>query len=93
MGKMRPKVTEALPCWNEVRKRKKVIAMCQSGRMTRNVGMLDCACGCCGCGPSFRRFFSSEEERECLESYRDQLKKELAGVEERISELKSKRNG
>ena len=47
------------------------------------------ACGCCecGCGSSFRRFFSSEEERECLETYRDQLKKELAGVEEQIKTL------
>ena len=51
-----------------------------------------CTCGCCGCGcgPSFRRFFSFEEEQECLETYRDQLKKELDGVEECIKELKSK---
>jgi len=50
--------------------------------------MVGCTCGCCGrgCGLSFRRFFSSKEERECLESYKDQLQKELAGVEERIKE-------
>jgi hypothetical protein len=42
-----------------------------------------CCCGC-GCGHSFRRFFSSQEERERLENYRDQLKKELAAVEERL---------
>jgi len=46
-------------------------------------------CGC-GCGPSFRRFVSAKEEQERLEDYRDQLKKELAGVEEHIQELKGK---
>ena len=51
-----------------------------------------CTCGCCrcGCGPSFRRFLSSKEEQEGLETYKDELKKELAGVEERIKELKGK---
>jgi len=43
----------------------------------------------CGCGP-LRRFFSSKEEQEWLENYRDQLKKELEGAEERIKELKRK---
>jgi len=47
-------------------------------------------CGCCGCGPSFRRFFSAKEEEERMENYRDQLKKELAGVEERLKECKEK---
>lgn len=65
--------------------------MCQSAGMPRNVNMLGCACGCCGCGcgSSFRRFFSSEEERERLENYRDQLKKELAGIEEHLGELRA----
>ena len=55
-------------------------------------GMSGCTCGCCGCGcgSSFRRFFSSKEEQECLETYKDQLKKELDGVEERIQRLKCK---
>lgn len=48
-----------------------------------------CGCGC-GCGPFFRRFISKKEEVEFMEEYRDQLKKELAGVEERIRELKGK---
>jgi len=54
--------------------------------------MSGCICGCCGSGfgPPFRRFFSSKEEQEYLETYRDQLKKELAGVEEHIKELKGK---
>jgi len=53
--------------------------------------MSGCGCGCCGCGcgSSFRRFFSSEEKRESLETYRDQLTKELAGVDERIKKLAS----
>ena len=66
--------------------------MCQSKGIPNNTGMSGCTCGCCGCGcgTSFRRFFSSEEKEECLETYRNQLKKELAGVEERIKELKCK---
>jgi len=35
-------------------------------------------------------FFTAQEEDEWLENYRDQLKKELAGVEERLSERKEK---
>jgi len=66
--------------------------MCQPRGDQMCTGMSGCTCGCCGCGcgPSFRRFFSSKEEQECLETYRDQLKKELVGVEERIKELKAK---
>jgi hypothetical protein len=66
--------------------------MCQPGGRQSYTGMSGCTCGCCGCGcgPPFRRFFSSTEERECLEACRDQLKKELAGVEERIKEFKDK---
>jgi hypothetical protein len=33
---------------------------------------------------------SAKEELDMLEEYKDQLKKELAGVEERIGELKKK---
>lgn len=42
----------------------------------------------CGCGPSFRRFISAKEERERIEKYKDQLKKELAAVDEHLEELK-----
>ena len=38
------------------------------------------------CGPS-RRFATKEERRERLEKYKDQLKKELTGVEEHLQEL------
>ncbi len=66
--------------------------MCQPRASQMYGGVAGCTCGCrgFGCGPSFRRFFSSKEEKECLETYRDQLKKELAGVEERMKELKGK---
>ncbi len=62
--------------------------MCQPGRGQRGFTASQCDCGC-GCG-FFRRFVSAKEEREQLEEYRDQLQKELTGVEERIQELKSK---
>lgn len=49
---------------------------------------------CCCCGPGavmlFRHFVSRKEELERLEEYRDQLKKELTGLEERIQESKGK---
>ena len=64
--------------------------MCQSGGSQRHSGSGGCGCGCCGCGcgPFFRRFISKEEEEERLEEYRKQLKKELAGLEQRLQELK-----
>ncbi|OGF67698.1 MAG: hypothetical protein A2Y62_11285 [Candidatus Fischerbacteria bacterium RBG_13_37_8] len=51
-----------------------------------------CSCGCCECGCcSFRRrYFSAKEELECLEKYRQQLKKELEAVDEYIKKLKGK---
>ncbi len=50
------------------------------------------ACGpdCCGGTPFSRRFITSKEKRECLEEYKGQLEKELAGVQERIQELEGK---
>jgi hypothetical protein len=55
-----------------------------------------CECGCgCGCGGRHehhgyrgRRFFTREERTKDLEEYADELKKELAAVEEQIKELK-----
>ncbi len=41
--------------------------------------------GCCCQFP--RRFVSREEERERLKKYREQLKKELVGLEEKLKEL------
>ena len=66
--------------------------MCQTGGGQRTSEASGCNCGCCGCGcgGSFRRFISAEEEQERLEGYRDQLQKELAGVEKYIKELKGK---
>ena len=39
---------------------------------------------CCG---FHRQYITKDERREALESYRDQLKLELTGVEERLAEL------
>jgi hypothetical protein len=66
--------------------------MCQPREIPRYTGMSGCTCGCCGCGcgPSFRSFFSVKEDSKRFESYRDQLKKEMAGVEECIKVLKNK---
>ena len=49
-----------------------------------------CTCGgCgCGCGSGFRRFYSDAEQLERLHAYLDQLRKEAAGVEERIKEIR-----
>jgi len=71
---------------------REVLKMCQprSERMHSRFGACSCGCSGCGCGPSFRRFFSTKEEEEWLENYRDQLKKELAGLEERLNECKGK---
>jgi len=53
------------------------------------VARISRASGCC-CGPGHmtRRFVSSKEEAEKLEQYREQLEKEIAGIDERINDLK-----
>jgi len=61
-----------------------------------------CGCGCrcssghqkrgheMGCGHGHgRRFLTKEEQAEKLKNYAEELRKELAAVEERIKELKS----
>jgi len=65
--------------------------MCQPGTSLKTNGFAGCTCGCCGCGcgPGFRRFFSAQEKQECLESYKEQLQKELSGVEECLKEVES----
>jgi len=64
--------------------------MCQPREIQRYTELAGCTCGCCGCGPSFRSFFSAKEEKERLEFYRDQLEKELDGIRECIKGLKRK---
>ena len=44
----------------------------------------------CGCGSFSRRFVTGKEEQEWLEEYKKQLQNELAGVEERMQEIKKK---
>lgn len=55
-----------------------------------NVARISGASGCCCCGPGYmaRRFVSSKEEAEKLKRYREQLEKEIAGIDERIDNLK-----
>jgi hypothetical protein len=45
-------------------------------------------CGC-GCTDFPRRFLSTQEEKEKLEEYQEQLKKELVGVQECIGKLQN----
>ena len=42
-----------------------------------------------GHGMSFRHFKSRSERKELLEQYEAELKKEIAGVEERIKEIEN----
>lgn len=49
-------------------------------------GQADCGCGCTGFP---RRFLSAQEEKTKLEEYQEQLKKELAGVQECINKLQN----
>jgi len=42
-------------------------------------------CGCGGYG--VRRFYTAQEKKEHLEHYVEQLKKELAAVEERLKNM------
>lgn len=44
----------------------------------------------CGCVPSIRHFRTKQEKKEMLERYRDQLKKEIEGIEESIKNLENK---
>lgn len=42
------------------------------------------------CGPHHRRFISKTEIKEMLTKYKEQLLKEIEGVDERINELSKK---
>lgn len=64
--------------------------MCQPRGSQSTSGVRVCNCGCCGCGcgPFFRRFITAKEKEERLGEYKEQLKKELEGLEEYTQELK-----
>ncbi len=55
-------------------------------QLHKEINALYCRCGCLG----FRRFLTTEEKIEILETYKKQLQKEKNGVEESIKELKQK---
>jgi hypothetical protein len=53
-------------------------------------GCCEGSVSCCEPRVFFRRFRSTQEEGERLQAYREELEKEIAGVNERIQELKRK---
>lgn len=57
---------------------------CETNVQRPQKGPAECGCGCTGFP---RRFLSAQEEKEKLEAYQEQLKKELAGVQESINKL------
>ena len=63
--------------------------MCCAPRGSSVLARHVATCGCgCGPAPGFgRRFLSSEEEVERLKVYREELLKEAAEVDKRISSL------
>ncbi len=64
--------------------------MCQVQTNPGRMGpALTCTCGCCGCGPWQRHFIAPAEEKEMLERYKDFLKNELAGLENRLKEVEA----
>jgi len=52
-------------------------------------GGCGCESSCCQDQPRGRHFLTKEERIESLETYVEELKKEIAAVDERIKELKS----
>jgi hypothetical protein len=62
--------------------------MCCEPKAVRISKASDCCC--CEPGHLSRRFVSSKDEAEMLEQYKEQLEKEIAGVDERIGDLKKK---
>lgn len=62
--------------------------MCCEPKTVRISKASDCCC--CEPGHIVRRFVSSKEETERLEQYKEQIEKEIAGIDERIDDLKKK---
>jgi hypothetical protein len=52
-------------------------------------GECGCESSCCHDQPRGRHFLTKEEKIESIETYVEELKKEIAAVDERIKELKS----
>ena len=62
--------------------------MCCEPKVVRISKASDCCCR--EPGHMRRRFVSSKEEADMLEDYKDQLEKEIAGIDERIDDLTKK---
>lgn len=63
-----------------------LVRACCCGEADSALTAQSLAGSCCGVS---RRFATKAEQREALEAYRTDLKKELAGLEERLAELKT----
>ena len=66
------------------------MSCCETTPSRKHESSCNCGCSDCGCGSSFRRFTTRKERLAYLKEYKDELKRELEGVEERINELKGK---
>ena len=60
---------------------------CCGNEASAHEAAADSCCASSCCGPT-RHFITKEERREALEAYKDQLKKELAGIEEHLQDMK-----
>ena len=61
---------------------KEVTGMCNHERSNTNI---DFGCGCHG--NAWRQFRTRDEKRTRLEEYREELRREIQAVEERIKDL------
>lgn len=63
--------------------------MCCEPTNSRRIGRGRCEpYACCWYSPRHRYFLSKEEEIEMLEKYKEELEKEIRGVEQKLQEMK-----
>ena len=65
---------------------KHTVHACCGDRQQVGLPMHSEMAGCCGVS---RRFMTTTERAKALQAYRTELTKELAGLEERLAELKA----
>lgn len=63
---------------------------CDPRDAKRMLSACECTPTCCESGAFRRRFRTSDEEAEQLKEYKTELEREIAGIDERIRELKGK---
>ena len=64
------------------------MSCCEPETTKQQQACCECPSVCCSPGSLTRRFVSRKEKQEWLERYREELEKEIAGVDERVQELK-----